>query len=53
MNKWSFYLIPNRLFYGINSLHFQGYLLWNSLPKHFKESDSLAEFKKQNWDQHF
>ena len=31
--------------YGRNSLRVLGPILWNSLPKHFKECDSLYKFK--------
>ena len=33
--------------YGINSVQFQGSLLWNNLPISVKESVSVEEFKKK------
>ena len=33
--------------YGVNSLNFRGSLLWNNLPPHVKESQTLEEFKNR------
>ena len=33
--------------YGVNSLAFQGSLLWNNLPSQVKESQTLDEFKNK------
>ena len=33
--------------YGLNTTVFKGALLWNKLPKHFKEAKSLIYFKKK------
>ena len=39
-------LPPTRLVrYGINSLLFQGSLLWSNLPSSVKDSETLNEFK--------
>ena len=39
------------LSYGMKSFSFRGSMLWNYLPKYFKESASLSIFKKRikNW----
>ena len=34
--------------HGINSLLFQGSLLWNNLPRELKESLSTEQFKKKH-----
>ena len=31
--------------FGINSIHFRGAMLWNTLPKAIKESTSVSTFK--------
>ena len=31
-------------YYGINSIHFRGSLIWNNLPRDIKSSKSLSEF---------
>ena len=31
--------------FGINSIHFRGAMLWNTLPKEIKESTSVSTFK--------
>ena len=33
--------------YGVNSLAFRGSLLWNNLPPHVKENQTLEEFKNR------
>ena len=32
-------------YYGTNSVHFRGSLIWNNLPRDIKSSKSLSEFK--------
>ena len=32
-------------FYGTNSVHFRGSLIWNNHPRDIKSSKSLSEFK--------
>ena len=32
-------------YYGTNSVHFGGSLIWNNLPRDIKSSKSLSEFK--------
>ena len=32
-------------YYGTNSVHFRGSLIWNNLPRDVKSSKSLSEFK--------
>ena len=32
-------------FYGTNSVHFRGSLIWNNLPSYIKSSRSVCEFK--------
>ena len=32
-------------FYGTNSVHFRGSLIWNNLPRDIKSNKSLPEFK--------
>ena len=32
-------------YYGTNSVHFRGFLIWNNLPRDVKSSKSLSEFK--------
>ena len=41
--------IPNRktINYGINTPFFKGCLLWNSLPNHFKEIETVKSFKRK------
>ena len=32
-------------YYGTNSVHFRGSLIWNNFPKDIKSSNSVSEFK--------
>ena len=35
------------IYYGTNSMHFRGSLIWNSLPGYIKFSRSVCEFKNE------
>ena len=57
MNFFPYYLKKGNTLYlplahvtrhGINSLLFQGSLLWNNLPRELKESLSTKQFKKKH-----
>ena len=34
-------------YYGTNSVHFRGFLIWNNLPRDIKSSKSVSELKPQ------
>ena len=35
----------NSTYYGTNTVHFRGSLIWNNLPRDIKSSKLLSEFK--------
>ena len=49
LQRGDFLLLPlaKSTSYGVNSLAFQGSLLWNNLPLQVKESQTLEEFKNR------
>ena len=38
-------LSTHSTYYGTNSVHFQGCVIWNNLPRDIKSSKSVLEFK--------